>query len=172
MISLNSNRLLALMCFICLGTFALSCKKDKDEENSGKVELFSFGPTGSKHGDLISFIGKNLNKVTSIEFTGGAGAVVQQKDFKEQTSELIKVIVPSAAEKGYVTLKTADGNIVTKTQFNLNVLSTVTSLSSQSRPGENVTLTGNFLNWIDRITFNKDKTVTTFISQSQWMGTS
>ena len=30
----------------------------------------------------------------------------------------------------------------------------------------NITISGNYLNWVDRITFTKNKVVETFISQS------
>jgi hypothetical protein len=165
MIKLSSFRTLVLMCFLSSLGFVISCDKN-DDENSGTVQLFSFGPTGSKHGDTLQFIGANLDKVSSIEFTGGAAAVVNQKDFKKQTSDLILVIVPQAAEKGYVTLKTAQGDIRTKTQLNLDVLITITSITAQARPGENITIAGNYLNWVDRVTFNKDKLVQTFVSKS------
>jgi len=165
MIKLSSFRTLVLMCFLSSLGFVISCDKN-DDENSGTVQLFSFGPTGSKHGDTLQFIGASLDKVSSIEFTGGAAAVVNQKDFKKQTSDLILVIVPQAAEKGYVTLKTAQGDIRTKTQLNLDVLITITSITAQARPGENITIAGNYLNWIDRVTFNKDKLVQTFVSKS------
>lgn len=165
MIKLSSSRLLSLICLFMSFAVLTSCKKDNNE-NSGKVELFSFGPTGAKHGDTLRFIGNNLNKVTAIKFTGEAAATVEQKNFKQQTSELILLIVPSAAEKGYVTLKTPDGDIVTKTQLNLNALITIASITAQARPGENVTIAGNYLNWVDRITFNRDKIVKTFVSKS------
>jgi hypothetical protein len=166
MIKLSFFRLLALMLFILSVGIVTSCDKNDDEVNSDKIQLFSFGPTGSKHGDTIQFIGANLNKVTAIQFTG-TNATVNQADFKKQTSELILLLVPQAAEKGYVTLKTPEGDIVTKTQFNLDVLTTVTSITLQARPGQNVTITGTYLNWVDRITFNRDKVVQTFISKTQ-----
>ena len=166
MSKLFSFRLLGLMCFILSIGFVSSCDKDDDEVVSDKIQLFSFGPTGARHGDTLRFIGANLNKVTAIQFTG-TNATVNQADFKEQTSELIKLIVPQSAEQGYVTLKTPEGDIVSKTQFNLNVLTTVTSITAQARPGQNVTITGTYLNWVDRVTFSRDKTVATFVSKTQ-----
>lgn len=130
------------------------------------VELISFGPTGAKHGDTIRFFGNNLNKVTAVQFSG-TNAVVDLKDFKQQTSELILLVIPAAAEKGFVTLKTPTGDVVSKTQFNLKVTTTVSAITPpQARPGENITITGNFLNWVNKVTFAKDKVVTTFVSKS------
>ncbi|HET9826462.1 MAG TPA: IPT/TIG domain-containing protein, partial [Chitinophagaceae bacterium] len=164
MIKLSSSRLLALMCFILSTAIFSSCNKN-DNPNSGKVELLSFGPTGSKHGDTLRFIGNNLNKVSAIQFTG-VNATVEQKDFKQQRSDLILLIVPQAAEKGYVTLKTPDGDIRSKTQLNLNVLISVTAVTPHARPGESITITGDYLNWVNRVTFYKDKVAETFVSQS------
>lgn len=151
---------------MCIGILT-SCDKDDNDVNSGKVELLSFGPTGTNHGDTLRFIGKNLNKVTAIQFTGeGTAAIVEQKDFKQVTAELILLLVPAAAEKGYVTLKTPDGDIVSKTQLNLGVAAIVSSLTAQARPGENITINGNYLNWVTKVTFAKDKVVETFVSKS------
>lgn len=156
--------LLLISFVLCIGI--LSCDKDDNDVNADKIKLLSFGPTGTAHGDTLRFIGNNLQKVTAIQFTGGAPALVEQKDFKTQTTELILLLVPAAAEKGYVTLKTPDGDIVSKTVLNLGVTTVVTSLTAQARPGENVTINGNFLNWVRKVTFAKDKSVETFVSQS------
>ncbi|MEO6328868.1 MAG: IPT/TIG domain-containing protein [Ginsengibacter sp.] len=163
----NTPLLLLLSFVITIGIFT-SCNKNNNNVvlDPGKIQLLSFGPTGAKHGDTLRFFGANLNKVTSITFTGGATALVEQKDFREQSAELILLIVPQAAEKGYVTLKTPDGDIVTKTILNLDVTSTVVSVTPEARPGENITITGNYLNWVSKVTFAKDKVVQTFVSRS------
>lgn len=165
MIKQTYYRLLALLLIVSSVGILMSCHKNNDDNTPTKATLYSFGPTGAKHGDTLKFIGVNLNRVSSIQFTG-AGATVDQKDFKTQTSELIRVIVPQGAEKGYVTLKTSDGDIVTKTQLNLGVTTVVTSITAQARPGENVTISGNYLNWVDKITFANNKMVQTFVSKS------
>ncbi len=159
-----NGRFFAICLVLAMGLIT-SCEKNNDV-NVKDIQLLSFGPTGAKHGDTLRFIGNNLNKVSAIEFTGGAAAIVNQKDFKQQTSELILLLVPAAAEKGFVTLKTEAGDIVSKTQFNLNVTTTVTSMTIESRPGENITISGNYLNWVKSITFAKDKTVQTFVSKT------
>ncbi len=164
---INVRLLCLLGAILCMGVIT-SCDKDDDNEiNSGKIELLSFGPTGAAHGDTLRFIGNNLQKVTAIQFTGeGAAATVEQKDFKQTTSELILLLVPAAAEKGYITLKTLEGDVISKTQLNLGVTTSVTSITDQARPGEDITITGNFLNWVTKVTFAKDKVVESFVSKS------
>lgn len=155
-------RLLPLMCVILSIAMIAACKKNVDTA-SDKIVLLSFGPTGAKHGDTLKFIGNNLNQVTEIAFTG---AVVAKAGFVSQTSELVLVVVPNKAEKGFVTLKTPQGDIVTKTRLNLSVTAKVATMTAQARPGENITLTGDFMNWVRWVSFSKDKVVNTFVSQS------
>lgn len=166
MIKIFNTRLLALLCLILSVAVFTACDKDDDEVNSGEVQLLSFGPTGARPGDTLRFIGVNLNKITAIHFAG-ENATVEQKDFKQQTSDLILVIVPQGTEKGYVTLKTPEGDITTKTQLNLKVAAQVTGIvPPQARPGQNITISGNYLNWVSKVTFEDDKEVTTFVSKS------
>lgn len=168
MIKLTNSRLLAMLCLILAIGVLASCEKDNDKKNDGTVQLLSFGPTGARHGDTIRFFGQNLDKVTEVVFTG-TNATVKQSDFKQQSVEQILLLVPQTAEKGFVTLKTSQGDVVSKTQFNLNVKSrvTVTTINPpQARPGENITLNGNYMNWVKSVTFAKNKVVASFVSKS------
>lgn len=157
-----NTRLLSLICIVMSIGITASCKKDKDT-NSGKVELLSFGPAGVQHGDTISFIGNNLNKVTAIELTGVS---VPQSAFIQQTSVLIKILVPEEAERGPATLKTPEGDVTSITSIDFDVPVTITSFTTAARPGENITITGTYLNWISSITFGKDVVVTEFVTRS------
>ena len=142
------------------------CKKDKTDSTSGEIQLLSFGPTGAQPGDTIRFFGNNLDKVTEIDFTG-VGASVTSSDFVSKSAKEIYVIVPVATEKGYVILKTPAGDITSKTQFNIAVAAMVSSITDVARPGENITIQGDYLNWVTSVTFNSGKVVTTFVNQSK-----
>jgi hypothetical protein len=158
----NPSLLLLSFAIMTIGMLG-SCEKNDDKVNSGKVELLSFGPTGARHGDTLSFIGNNLDQVTTIQFTG---ATVEKSAFLKQTPELILVKVPNETVQGFVTLKTPTGDLVSKTKFNLEVPVKITSMTPQARPGENITIKGDFMNWITRVTFGLNKAVDSFVSKS------
>lgn len=160
---LNKNILLAGFSIITfMLTVIISC--DKDAEVSTKTELLSFGPTGVKHGDTIRLIGNNLKKVNAVEFTGGA--TVEKNSFIQHTDELILLKVPNAAIRGKIKLKTSEGDIESLAQIDFKVTPVILSFDAQVRPGENVTINGSYLNWVTRVTFNKDKSVSAFVSQA------
>lgn len=158
------NMRLLVMFAIAAGILFHACKKDSsDPADSGLTELLSFGPTGAMPGDTIRFFGNHLDAVTDIEFTG---AIVAGSAFVSQTNEEILVVVPEATEKGFVVLKTPAGDITSKTEFNISIAAVVTAIPGVSRPGENITIQGNYLNWVTAVTFYDGKTVYDFVSQS------
>ena len=160
-ITFKKQLLLLMSCVIVFGCIT-SCKKD-NTSTSSKVELLSFGPSGAQHGDTVSFIGKNLNKVTSIVMIGDS---VIASNFITQTPELIKIIIPQKVEEGTVILRTTEGNLISKTLLDFTVTVSITSITPTARPGDNITITGNYVNWITSVIFNKDIVVKTFVSKS------
>lgn len=159
-----NKRLLLLFCLIISFGFITSCEDDDENEpNAGQVELLSFGPTGVQHGEELRFIGHNLNKVEAIELQG---ATVPKASFIEQTSELIRIMVPEEAMEGKVTLKVSNGeDVVSKTVLSFTVPITVTSFTPEARPGANITVSGTKLTWVEGVVFGRD-TVDEFVSQS------
>ena len=140
----------------------LACKKN--ETLSSAVELLSFGPAGVSHGEQIRFIGNNLDQVTAIDLVG---ANIPNTAFVEQSRELIVITVPQEAEYGVVTLKTPSGDIVSKTPLNLEVPVVISKFTPSVKPGETLTINGEFLNWVSAVTFAGEITVSTFENQSR-----
>src|SRR6187431_78505 len=125
--------------------YVSSCKEE--EEPSGDVALLSFGPAGVHHGDEITFFGVNLDKVSEIVFE--PGVAVPKSAFASVASDRINIIVPDAAEAGKVTLKTPNGDIESKTILNFEVPVVLTSITEEAKPGTNITIKGDKLNWIE-----------------------
>ena len=143
---------------------AFSACDDSDENGGSEVVLESFGPTGAKHGESIVFIGQNLSKVTAIEFVG---AKVEKSAFTLQTSGKIELIVPEATQEGKVMLLTAAPDTITsKTEISFEVVVAIGSIPTEVKPGENMTITGEYVNWITEVWFADDVVVTDFVSAS------
>lgn len=159
-------RILSPVCLVLLLTFFTSCNDDEDQD-SGQVELLSFGPSGVQHGEEITFIGKNLDKVTAIVFQ--PSVEVPSTAFISGTKGMIKLTVPDAVEPGNVVLKTPEGDIQSKTIFNLEVPVVISAITAEAKPGTNITITGEKVNWIESVTFASDLVIEkeAFVSQSQ-----
>jgi hypothetical protein len=161
----HTKRLLTFSIILMLGAgFLTSCDDDEEEK---KVVLLSFGPSGVHHGDKIKFVGQNLNKVTSIVLPGVQGTVeVSSGEFVSQSSTLIELVVPAEAQAGKVILKSPSGDIESKTMLSFEVPVTVTSITGEAKPGTNITISGDKVNWIEVVVFNDGLVVTEFVSKS------
>lgn len=157
---LTKNRNILLLTLVLL-TLLGSCKKEEQVQPA----LQSFGPTTANHDENIKFIGVGLDQVTSIVMP--VDIEIPASQFVSQSSTMIELTVPHESMTGYVTLKTAKGDITTKTTFGAAYQISVASFTpAQARPGTNITITGDFLNYVKQVTFSKDLKVTQFVSQS------
>lgn len=161
--NIYSVKLFTLVFLFLFAGFLTACEDDEDNEpNAGMVQLLSFGPSGVQHGEEIQFIGRNLNKVESVELPGVS---VPKSAFKSHTAEEIVLVVPQEATEGTVTLKTTDGNVTSKSILSFEVPVAITSVTEEARPGSNITVTGNYLNWVTGVMFAND-TVAEYVSQT------
>ncbi len=138
-----------------------SCEEDDTIE---AVTLHSFGPSGVEHGDTIKFIGLNLDKVSAIVLS--PDLEIASSQFVAQTATEIKLKVPIEATAGKVKLKSTDGEIESLTLLSFNVPVEITSITGEVKPGNNVTITGTLINWIESVTFEDGIVVEEFESQS------
>jgi hypothetical protein len=153
----------SLLLLWVLGSCILVSCDDEDKKN-GQVTLLSFGPAGVHHGEEIKFIGENLDEVTSIVIP--PGIEVSSSSFTSQSDKLITLVIPQEAEAGKLLLKTSSGEIETKTPLSFDVDVEITSITTEAKPGTNITIAGSKLNWIEEVVFSDGLSVTEFVSQS------
>lgn len=159
---INNTIALSVILAFSFSVFMSSC--EDEDPDAGKIELHSFGPSGVQHGDIIQFIGLNLDQVTSIILPGEVE--VSSSEFSSKSAKVIEIVVPDGAESGKVVLKTPQGDIETLTNISFEVPVVISSITEEVKPGENVTIKGEFLNWIESITFNDGLLVEKFVSQT------
>ncbi|MGQ1889676.1 glycan-binding surface protein [Thermophagus sp. OGC60D27] len=152
--------------WVALSGILLSSCDDNDE--SGVVRLDAFGPTPVLRGSDISFIGANLNRINSIIIPNN----IEITDIEVISSSEIKITVPQNAEVGKIILNYDGGSITTKTLLGFSEPYEITSVSPADRtvrPGEEISIKGDYLNNIVSVIFPMDVVVdsASFISQSR-----
>lgn len=145
------------------GIFIASCSKDEDTVSTDPVVL-SYGPSPALRGGELRFIGKNMDKVTMITLPNN----IEVKNFTSKTSEMVTIIVPQETVEGEVTVTTTIGTQKMKTRLTISEPITFVSLTPlTARPGEKITITGDYLNLIEQVIFPNKKAQAEFISQSR-----
>jgi len=152
---LKYNKIKAIL-LIPAVTLLLLNSCDKSEDAGNQIRLDSFGPTALR-GETIKFIGNNLDKVTAIILP--VDVEIPASSFQSRSSTLIEITLPDEAVKGgFITLKTPQGDIATKTALSILEPITIASISPATvRPGSTITITGTYLNLIKAVTFLKVK---------------
>jgi hypothetical protein len=148
---------------IAAGIFISSCGKDDDNVSTDPIVL-SYGPSPALRGGELHFIGKNLDKVASVTLPNN----IEITNFKSKTSDVIILVVPEETVDGEVSVKTTLGVQKMKTRLTISEPIKFLTLSPVTvRPGEKVTITGDYLNLISEVIFPTKKSQKTFISKSK-----
>lgn len=162
---LSALWILCLMVFSCLSFTA--CNNGDDEDTNqyiGGISLNVFGPSPVARGGELRFLGSGMDKITAVAIPG----CDEITDIKVISNTEVRVTVPQSATTGFVVLKTPTGEITTKTKLTFTepiALDAMTPLAV--KPGDELTLTGEYLNLIKEVIFNDNVVVTEFVSKSR-----
>lgn len=160
----NWMLLFATICVVSTGLLFTSCE-GKEEEDT-KAVLYSFGPMPIARGAELKFIGVNLDKVTSVVLPDN----ITITTFTAKTPTLLTLTVPQEAVPGYVVLKTPDGDITTKTTIGFSEPISIAGFTpATAKAGDELTITGDYLNLVGEVILTDRVTVTEddFISHSR-----
>lgn len=160
----NYRIILSLICLALSAVYLTACNED-DDNGSGLVELLSFGPSGVTHGEEIRIVGRNLDKVTSVMLP--VNVEVLPSSFKTRTSQLIVFDLPLETGFGKIVLKTSQGDVESKTIYSPEAPIEITGMTEEVKPGNSLTITGEFLNFVSEVWFADEVLVTEFVSQSR-----
>jgi hypothetical protein len=160
----NYALLFSTLCIVSISVLLTSCKK---EETDTTIVLNSFGPMPIARGAELQFIGKNLDKVTSVVIPDN----IEITTFTTKTSKLITVTVPQNAVPGLVVLKTSQGDITTKTEIGFSEPISIAGISPATiKPGSELTITGDYLNLVNEVIFTDRVSVAKALFTSQSRG--
>lgn len=141
------------------GVTFTSCNDDDDfstQQYVGGVTLNVFGPSPVARGGELRFLGSGLKQIQSITIPGSGDIT----DINVVSDNEIRIIVPQNAEPGHVVLHYAKGDITTKTLLTFTEPISIDKLSPLTvKPGDELTITGEYLNLISEIIFADDVTV-------------
>lgn len=142
------------------GVTFTSCNDDDDDFSTqqyvGGVTLNVFGPSPVARGGELRFLGSGMKQIQSVTIPG-AGDIT---DINVISDNEIRITVPQNAEPGHVVLHSPKGDITTKTILTFTEPISIEKLSPLSvKPGDELTITGDYLNIISEVIFADDVTV-------------
>lgn len=127
------------------------------EVDKEAVVLEAYGPNPLLRGNDLTFIGQNLDKITSVVLP--VDIEIPASEFKEVTANSFKVTVPIEAEAGAVTLYYEGGKITPVTELSYTEPFYLDGLEADDKlvQGDSVTVKGDYLNNIALIGFSGAK---------------
>jgi hypothetical protein len=130
-----------------------ACSEDDDNDGykSGDVRFEAYGPSPALRGSQLTFVGRNLDKVTKIVLPDN----IEITNIEVVSSEKIKVTIPQNALEGYVKLITASGlELTSKTLLTYTEPISISKINPLSvKAGQKLTIEGDYLNLIQKVIF-------------------
>ncbi|MDR1416360.1 MAG: hypothetical protein LBJ57_02925, partial [Prevotellaceae bacterium] len=153
-----------LMAWMAAATAFVACEQEEEDY----VSLEAFGPTPTKRGETIRFIGSNLNRVTSVVFPESIEVPPTVVSVGEITA-----VIPPAAVNGYITLKYPGGSVTSKSRITYAdavVFDSIYGAASPVRAGDTITVVGDNLTGVSQVVFSVDVAVDSkdFLAQSRY----
>ncbi len=149
------NQWIVLLLAFLTVTFT-ACSDDDEGPGSGQVILEAYGPSPALRGSDLTFVGRNLDKVTSVILPDN----IEITDIEVVSSEKIKVTIPQNAAEGFVKLNYPDGVITSKTLLTYIEPISISKISPNPvKAGATLTIEGDYLNLIQKVVFADNVTV-------------
>ncbi|GHT08175.1 hypothetical protein FACS189432_08590 [Bacteroidia bacterium] len=148
------NKKFITFVFLSLSILTLAfyaCKDDGNDSESGRREInvITYSPVVA--GQKISITGSNVAQTTAVVFSPN----VETKDFTFVGKFEISVVVPTGAQSGTITLKTANGDVVS-TQSIVIANPTITAADEIVVAGEVLSIRGKDLGSIEQVIFPEE----------------
>lgn len=159
-----------LMAVLTIAGFS-ACDEGDDlstNQYQGGVSLNAFGPSPVIRGGEIRFVGSGMDKITKVIFPGQ----IEVTDIRVVSSREIRVTVPAEdVEVGIIELVSAQGSLFTKSEITYTEPILFNSFApSAVRPGDVLTLSGDYLNLMHGVIFSDEVYVfeSDFIEHSRY----
>lgn len=156
--------------FFCLLVPVLifqACEKEEEPTaavDSNEVQLLSFGPSPLLRGDTLRIVGSSLDRVSSVILSDN----VNVQNFLEKNRTSIKLIIPEETVSGPIRIVADGAEITSKATLTISEPIAITSLTSGPlKPGEQLVISGTYLNLIKQVVFAKEVVITDFDVQSR-----
>ena len=133
------------------------------------VKLAAFAPEPAMRGGELRILGSNLQDVSEIRFQGGVSVTEYEVVESGKHSEIRFTIPLEGPEPGKITIVDKDGN----EHLSLSSLTFTEPMKidsfapAEALSGDEVTITGEYLNIVKEVIFGGDVRVTEFVSQSR-----
>lgn len=156
-----------MICLLAVsGMMFTACDDDLDTNQfqEGGVKLNVWGPCPVARGGELRFIGTGMDQVSSVVFPEN----VEVSEINRVSSEEIRVTVPQEAVEGKLVLNTSQGKIETTTEITFLEPVSIDDFSPKSvKAGDELTITGEYLNLMHGVIFADGVVVDEFVSHSR-----